>query len=115
MLREDVLSEYTVNESGVIQTPGKFEGEMLYVPYFWDSYLDGLSDREIEGFIYFKVVERDLENFPELAGADYIALVERDNGFVHASLLSSKLFEGIVRRARERKRKERAEEEAEED
>ena len=38
---------YDVNEYGIITSPGKFEGEMAYVPYFWDLVLEGFSDEEI--------------------------------------------------------------------
>ena len=53
MTREEILKDYTVDASGRIRTPGQFEAEMLYVPYFWDAYLNGFSDRddgEVLGF-----------------------------------------------------------------
>jgi len=38
MTREQITSEYNIDDNGIIRNPGKFEGEMLYVPYFWDAY-----------------------------------------------------------------------------
>jgi hypothetical protein len=47
MTREEILANYTVSDRGTILSPGKFEGEMLYVPYFWGMSMEGGCD-EIE-------------------------------------------------------------------
>jgi hypothetical protein len=37
MTREHILTLYKVRKSdGLISSPGAFEGEPIYVPYFWD-------------------------------------------------------------------------------
>lgn len=37
MTRKEIAETYKVDERGVIRSPGKFEGEPIYVPYFWDE------------------------------------------------------------------------------
>ena len=72
--REETLKQYTVNDNGVIQTPGKFEGEMLYAPYFWDCYLEGLHDLEDGDDVVFAIQEEDFDEFPELADVEIVRL-----------------------------------------
>ena len=63
-----------------VSTPGKFEGEKLYVPYFYDISLD--SGGALENGIHIVEVEDvDKAFFPELE-KDTIRLYEDDNGFV---------------------------------
>lgn len=79
--RDDILKEYRV-ENGIIRSPGKFEGEPIYVPYFWDMYLIGFSDEDDGDVITFHVCSDDVTEFPELAGRDSVRLYQRDDGFV---------------------------------
>ena len=46
MNRQIIERNYVVDSSGRIRSPGKFEGEMLYVPHFWDAGMSGLADRD---------------------------------------------------------------------
>jgi hypothetical protein len=41
MTRTEILAQYQVGSDGVIRSPGKFEGEMLYVPFYWDIAMNG--------------------------------------------------------------------------
>lgn len=82
MTREEILKEYDVNQHGIIKTPGKFEGEMLYVPYFWDAYLNGMADSDEEEILGFEVTEEDRAMFPELIDQTQVLLHVRDDGFV---------------------------------
>jgi len=70
-----------------IRSPGKFEGECLYVPYFWGIMLDGGADDEDEDegvpIAIFDVNADDVAQFPELADRETVALWEDDQGFVH--------------------------------
>src|SRR5215211_4995867 len=52
MTRLDIESEYDV-ENGQITSPGKFEGEPVYTPYFWESYLNGFFDDDDDGVLSF--------------------------------------------------------------
>ena len=90
MTREEILKEYTV-ENGVIRSPGKFEGERVYVPYFWDLVLEGLADKDDDMGLTFVVTEEDLSEFPELPEDGYalgtkLYLYQRDDGFVFRSV-----------------------------
>ena len=40
MTRQEIESSYKI-ENGRIRSPGKFEGEMIYVPFYWNVFLDG--------------------------------------------------------------------------
>lgn len=81
MTREDILADYDV-VNGVIQSPGKFELEMLYTPYFWDMFLDGMADDDDGKVMRFDVTDQDREQFPELANVRSVFLWENDQGFV---------------------------------
>lgn len=83
MSRDEILHQYKVNDIGIIRNPGKFEGEMLYVPYFYDWFLDGSGDEQDDGTILFDVCDRDREIFPELDDAETITLTVDSNGFVY--------------------------------
>jgi hypothetical protein len=54
MTRVDIEMDYKV-VNGRIRNPGKFEGEMLYVPYFWEAYLNGCADSDNRGTRLIKV------------------------------------------------------------
>lgn len=80
---------YEVNEHGVIVSPGKFENEPTYVPYFWDKGLDGFSDdEEYDGdtpIWVFRVDAEDRKRFPSLRGIKTVRVWEDSSGFVSAS------------------------------
>ena len=82
MKRAEVLKDYRVDERGVIRSPGKFEGEMLYVPHFWEAYLDGGADRDDGTTLGFDVTAEDKREFPELKGRRTVRLRVREDGFV---------------------------------
>lgn len=77
-LREDFRVEH-----GIIRNPGKFEGEPIYVPYFWGVYMDGGADEDEGGTLKFKITAEDRKAFPELGKKQkVIRLYESENGFV---------------------------------
>ena len=43
-----IRDEYTVVD-GIIQNPGKFEGECDWVPYYWELAMDGEGEDILEG------------------------------------------------------------------
>lgn len=68
---------------GVIASPGKFEGEMIYVPYFWQMYLEGGADDEVNGVLKFRVTDEDRALFPEIPKRQkWVRLWEDSVGFV---------------------------------
>ncbi len=87
MTRQKVVEEFRV-EDGFIRSPGKFEGERPYVPFYYELFLDGCSDGDgDDDSILFTVSEEDMVEFPELAkdgykDSDTLRLCVRDDGFV---------------------------------
>ena len=43
--REQIERDYDVVD-GRITSPGKFEGEQAYVSFYWESYMNGVADRD---------------------------------------------------------------------
>lgn len=83
MIREEILKEYDVDENGRIRSPGKFEGEMLYVPHFWHIGLEGFANYDDGKVFTFRLGKTEREIFPELGkGRQWLKLVENDQGFV---------------------------------
>ena len=82
MDRQYILSTFRVDRQGIIRSPGRFEGERLYVPYFWDAYLQGLADRDDGRVVTFSITDQDRQEFPELKGKRSIKFYQRDDGFV---------------------------------
>ena len=85
MTREDIQNQYAVDEYGIIRTPGQFEGEPLYVPYFWDAYLNGFADVDDGKVLKFRITPKDREQFPEIPSrVRWIRLYQCDSGFVNS-------------------------------
>jgi hypothetical protein len=81
MTRQQIETDYTVR-NGRICTPGMFEGEAIYVPHFWEAYLDGCADRDDGKVLGFNVTPEDKREFPELKRRRTVKLYQRDDGFV---------------------------------
>jgi len=81
MTRQEIETSYRV-ENGVIRSPGKFEGEPVYVPYFWQFYLEGGAEDDDGETLTFHVTDEDRAMFPELANVRHVFLWESDDGFV---------------------------------
>ena len=89
MKRSEILKQYEVNEHNIIKSPGKFEGEMIYAPHFYDLYLDGCGhdewdDNDTDFFLtFFDINDYDRKEFPELKGIEKVSLWEDDLGFIY--------------------------------
>jgi len=88
MTRQEILDEFNVDKGGRIRNPGKFEGEMLYVPHYYDLSLEsGFDDEVVLGdesvAMKFFVSADDTKEFPELEGDKEIYLSWNDQGFVY--------------------------------
>lgn len=79
--RAEIEKQYTVRD-GRIASPGKFEGEMIYTPYFWSHGLEGMADDDDGETFTFRVTPEEKAAFPELAKVKTVRLRERDDGFV---------------------------------
>jgi hypothetical protein len=84
-IRKEIESDYKI-KSGIIQSPGKFEGEPVYIPYFFELILKGMQDTTvyqggmpIDGF---KITPDDIDTFPELGKIKEIAIWQRSDGSV---------------------------------
>lgn len=88
MTRNDVLRQYEVRD-GRIRSLGKFQSEPAYTPYFWEQFLDGASDEDIDGHLFFIVTDGDVAEFPELEEVYGIVLHENNTGFVDSYKLKT--------------------------
>jgi len=82
MGRNEILAEYEIDKNGRISNPGKFEGEMLYVPFYWDAFLNGGADRDDGTTLGFNITKEDKDEFPDLKHRRTVNLVEDSQGFV---------------------------------
>lgn len=73
MTRYDVLKQYETTD-GVIKTSGPFQGQALYVPYFWCRYLAGHANEVGDDVVQFTVHGDDRTQFPELGSRGIIRL-----------------------------------------
>jgi hypothetical protein len=93
MTREEILGRYKIDNHGIIRDPGKFESEMLYAPYFYDSSMESGADETVyDGdtpIDIFIITEEDLKEFPELGDTYAVGLSETGSGFVSLEHFSS--------------------------
>ena len=103
-----VREEYSIDEWGIIRSPGKFEAEAWYAPIVYDWYLDGDAGEMVgDTSIYvLEPAERERFGFGDWGFA--VTLSENDQGFVYVSTLDRAEYEKMIEEAAE-------EEEAEDD
>jgi hypothetical protein len=103
MTRQDIDTTYKIRTDGRIATPGKFEGEPIYAPTFWDCALNGEYSEDVNGVFFFQLDDTDREVFPELSDVAGIALEENDQGFVTATEFGSMAgyYDSVQRMERE--------------
>jgi hypothetical protein len=89
---EEIKKAYDVDMTGVIKSPGKFEGEKIYSPYFFEFYLNGFGGDEIyindELYNCYEITKDDRAMFPEdLNDNDCgVILWENSQGFVYCTV-----------------------------
>lgn len=85
--REDIEKEFDIDGAGFITSPGRYEAEPLYTPYFHDIVLEGGGDDQFDDngtlVTFVDVKEKDIETFPELDGIHRVSVWESDVGFVY--------------------------------
>ena len=81
MTRQDVEREHTIAHGHVV-SKGKFEGEPVWAPYFWQLALDGAADWESEDLdkYQFAVTQDHKAIWPELSRAKTVFIAEMDDG-----------------------------------
>ncbi len=82
MNRELVFTMFQVDEAGIIRTPGPFEGQNLYIPYFWYLHISGYREDVQDGIVTFQVRMEDRAQFPELAHRDIVRLQQQGNNTI---------------------------------
>lgn len=92
MRRQDVINTYTI-ENGRITTPGRFEGEPIFLPALWELAMEGLADDEVENEYRFTILAGDplRTEFPELnrwlCRQHVIRVWQNDSGFIGCARL----------------------------
>jgi hypothetical protein len=91
MTRQEIMDSFELDSGLVIRSPGKFEAESAWAPYFWDatdccdelSYPDGTT-------IYVVMIDdADRAEWPEIDTNHVAALLEEsDSGFVSCMLVN---------------------------
>ncbi len=92
MTRAEIRALYDT-ANGRIVSPGKFEGQPIYAPHFWERVLNGGADEEVTlggtPHNWLTISDDDRAQFPELTaypftepGTDMIVISESDDGFV---------------------------------
>lgn len=87
--RERILADYKTDASNHILNPGKFEGEPIFAPHFWNLANEGFADDDSGSLVRFKFKAGDpeLETWPELKAwlgrKRTLSISEDSQGFVH--------------------------------
>jgi len=91
MTRKQILKDFNLDPTFKrILDPGKFEGEAIYVPYFYDAYLNGEQDWTADDRLAFEVTAEDAREFPELNAGNAILLDITDQGLVESEFFPNK-------------------------
>lgn len=100
MTRAETLAAYRLNAGGGIATPGKFEGEAVYVPAMWEASGDGSCDildwpEGTESYV-LDITPEDRAEWPEI-GAETVALhmQESEQGFVSCEELTQSELDAL--------------------
>jgi hypothetical protein len=98
MTREEYEKDlgYELDQHGLIKSPGKFEGELVFSPYFYEQSLDGsaeelayMTDGVGEYVCLVSVNQDDRKLFPELSDdTAFVAVCESAQGFVNCQELT---------------------------
>lgn len=95
MTRAEVLRQYAVNDHHEIVTPGVYEGEPVFAPYFYSAYRLGRPHQRCahrnDGMLalFYEVTPFDRAQFPELKDVLGVSLfVDEDDGlaFFHLEI-----------------------------
>lgn len=78
MTRGEIFANYPVSPVTGRIRDGLFAGQAVYVPHFWQRYVDGQSDGGEDNDINFIVLLEEKEEFPELGDKAHVVL--RDLG-----------------------------------
>ncbi len=90
MTRAELEQTYTVQGNRIV-SPGKFEAENIWAPYFWDVAMDGGAEEittphNPHPISRMTIEPEDVRQFPELKGFGTVELFEDGNGFVYCEV-----------------------------
>lgn len=85
-----MLENFNMDKDGIITDPGKFEGESIIIPYFYNEILEGSADDDFEEEHGIIIEKEDREAYPQhIFSQDYgVVLKITDDGFVKGKILS---------------------------
>ena len=82
-IASDIRKEFTLNAKGHIANAGKFEGEPLWIAYFYNKGLLGFSDWDDGKQFKFVITKDDRDLFPDIPPKRRVIYVWEDpQGFV---------------------------------
>ena len=86
--RHDIIQDYDV-ENDIIYSPGMFEGEFIWTPYWYELIMMGDGEPIDEGVELVEVTDEDRNEWPEIDGdTTHIAVAINEQGFVSVHELS---------------------------
>ncbi len=88
MLIRSAIEEAYFVRKGVVMAPGKFQGEPVYTPYFYDQWQNWGADCASMDMAFFHIEDFERQLFPELGNAVGVELVVRGQ-VVQSSLIES--------------------------
>jgi hypothetical protein len=93
--KAELEREY-VTVNGIIKSPGKFEGEPIWAPYFYEAATTCGADVDLGPKWALKVEVFDRREFPGMLDDVYaVSLWETDNGFVYSNQLTREEYERL--------------------
>ena len=94
--RHDIMQDYDV-ENDIIYTPGMFESEFIWSPYWYELTMMGDGEVIDEGVTLLEITDEDRDEWPELDGdSTHIAVAVSDQGFVSIHELDEEEAEDVA-------------------
>ena len=88
--KKEALDEYAeylaLPIGGIIQSPGRFEGESRYIPELWNLAMNGDGKEALDQKIEVFINSDDRSRYPELENVSVVSLWIDDNGFVYSHI-----------------------------
>jgi hypothetical protein len=83
------MYNYTL-EHRIIRNPGRYEGEIYYIPIYWEMVLDGSADNEYIDdnnnlIAVFHIGRDDINSYPELSDTLRLELWQSEDGFIYSN------------------------------
>jgi hypothetical protein len=78
MTRSQILRDFKTQGGKIVG--GWYDGQALYVPYFWGAYLNGDAHDMNDDLVLFSIHSEDLREFPELENRSVVRLRQLPDG-----------------------------------